>query len=406
MVLKKYNDFILFSLLESMTIESKLELSENLVNLLVSMPTNRIKDIIINLFSKGKVLDINQNYLDVGSSNDEVTFIASSRANALIKDHKETWSVRHRGGRLTFGKNDDGTYKNQVIFDDFKDYGFDPETAARDIPPDGTVGEILSQTPSRETAGKIYVLFKWDDNLSIYNKRSLSEVGDLRSKIESLSRNPTRIGRVVRAILTAAGESFTDKEIEGFVNLYKSVYDISKDTLAKLRVVSGDKIAYWYDSDRYDGDNGTLGGSCMAHKSSQYFKIYSSNPDVCSMIILFAPPYKMGEDGKPYSEKIKGRALLWNTDSGEKYMDRIYTNDDSDTEIFKTWAKENGYWVKVRQAYGTPFSVQKDGTTKRANWTVSLNKFNFDRYPFVDSFPFMDDCGEISTMNRGRRWVL
>jgi hypothetical protein len=86
-------------------------------------------------------------------------------------------------------------------------------------------------------------------------------------------------------------------------------------------------------------------------------------------------------------------------------MDRIYTNDDSDAALFKKWAEENGYWSKVRQTYGTPFDVELKGQTKQADWTVSLSKYEFEYYPFVDSFPHMDE-NVLSCVDTGQKWVL
>ena len=403
MLNKNYEDFLLFSLLESMINESKLELSKGLVDILISMSSDPIRDAIMDLFQKGKDIEINQNYLEVGDKNDTITFIADSRIRSLSKDYKQTWKIRRPGGRLTFNKNEEGFYKNQSIFDDL---GFDPDTNTRDLPREGTIGEIIAQTPSRIDPGKIYVLFKWDDNLGVFNKSSLTEEGDLRSRIESLSRNPTSIGRAVRAILTASGLKFVDKDLEKFVNGYKASYDIQKDAMNKFKVVSGEDIPYWYDSENYAEGHGTLGGSCMSSVDPSYFDIYAKNPDVCSMLILFAPPYSMGEDGKPFSKKIKGRALLWKTDSGELYMDRIYTNDESDISLFKKWAEENGYWSKVHQTYGTPFNVVLKSSKKEADWSVSLSKYAFRSYPYVDSFCHMDDNGNLFSKNNGQEYIL
>ena len=114
----------------------------------------------------------------------------------------------------------------------------------------------------------------------------------------------------------------------------------------------------------------------------------------------------MGEDGKPFSKKIKGRALLWKTDSGELYMDRIYTNDESDISLFKKWAEENGYWSKVHQTYGTPFNVVLKSSKKEADWSVSLSKYAFRSYPYVDSFCHMDDNGNLFSKNNGQEYIL
>ena len=76
------------------------------------------------------------------------------------------------------------------------------------------------------------------------------------------------------------------------------------------------------------------------------------SPEVCTLVI-----YKSDDD----TDKILGRALLWKLRDGKRFMDRIYTANDSDVQLFKDYAKENGWYTKRGNAeqihcvqYGEP----------------------------------------------------
>lgn len=174
-------------------------------------------------------------------------------------------------------------------------------------------------------------------------------------------RTEMSIGRWVRRVIFDLHKSsVTDKQIEDFVNQYKSTFD-GDDT--NFEVVSGEEIKKWYLDDNYEVSSGQLGNSCMRYKRcQQYFDIYTKNPEVCSLLIM-----KSTED----TDKIVGRALLWNLRDGRKYQDRIYTINDSDKILFSQWADNNGY-----QKYDSSHIVKE----------VQLGNHDYDKYPYMDTF--------------------
>ena len=390
--MKKYNDFKEDFLLESLLLESKVEFSERLFNLLGSMPDNRIKNILLGLTKTGKDLNLVQNFFDIGPSKDEITFVQDRRAQQILGTEPVNFKTTDNVGShyLTFNKKDD-KYVNRVIFSAL---GFDADSTGHDIPGPNEVGEILAETESRLHPGRFYVLFKWRSGLVVLNKSVVVPNDDRYDRIWALGRNPIRIGRAVRALLSAAGESVNDSEIEGFVNSYKSAIDIMNDAFLKFDVVSGKDIAYWYSSDRYEnGGRSTLGNSCMAEVDSSYFDIYVYNPDVCKLVILYSESGRV-VDGKWSSDKIRGRALLWTTDQGDTFMDRIYYNYESDVQLFKQYADKNDWWHKRSQDSDSDFSAQKGAQIKDPIYTVSLTKSQFDDYPYVDTLTYIDFSGK------------
>ena len=118
-------------------------------------------------------------------------------------------------------------------------------------------------------------------------RESLDVYDDRYDRIWKQTRNPIRVGRIIRAILTSAKETVTDQEIEEFVNQFKSSWDIMNDAFLKFDIVSGKDIAYWYNYERYESRDSTLGSSCMSDVPDKYFKIYTKNPEVCQLVVLF-----------------------------------------------------------------------------------------------------------------------
>jgi hypothetical protein len=182
-----------------------------------------------------------------------------------------------------------------------------------------------------------------------------------------------KIGKFVRKV----APHLTDKDVEDFVNQYKSLYKTRNNP--KFEFIQGKNIKKWYNQDNYlypseeDKDGlGPLGKSCMRY-GYDYFDIYIKNPQVCSLMIL-----KSDVD----TEKIIGRALVWKLSNGTIYMDRIYTHFDSDVNLFRNYAKQNG-WV-------THYDNIKLKHDEMEYYQVDLENVDFFYYPYVDTFYVLD----------------
>ena len=132
----------------------------------------------------------------------------------------------------------------------------------------------------------------------------------------------------------------------------------------------------------------------MADVEEDYFNIYTQNPQV-SLVILYGDNGNI-EDSKYTANLIKGRALLWECEiDGEKstLMDRIYTANDSDTDLFKQFAEKNGWWYKSSQSMEPNEYFTNGSTRKRARVIVRLNDADWDEYPYCDTmcYIFTDD---------------
>jgi hypothetical protein len=334
----------------------------------------------LNIYSKDYT--IQHNYIDITDNKEEVSFTPDRKVQDLVKDKPEVYRVGTRR-QLTHSES------NESIFDKL---GYD-KTKSYWPPNDGQRGLIKSETVS-PTSGKVFVLFEEETSndekrYAVLNKDCLTLADFDDSVIWKTSRNPIRIGRLVRPLLKSAGITPTDKEVEEFTNQFKATYEFAADGLKKFDIVKGNMIAYWYDYEKYVEGGGTLNNSCMAEVDSDYFEIYTSNSQV-QLVILYDDNGKI--EGEKYtSNKIKGRAILWDAEiDGQKamFMDRIYTTYDTDVDLFKQFAQENGWFWKDSQSMN-PGEYITNGTSKsRPEIIVKVDNANCDYYPYVDTMCF------------------
>lgn len=206
-------------------------------------------------------------------------------------------------------------------------------------------------------------------------QRALLNKEDINKK----SKNFTNIGRAIRQLLIVMGENPTDRQIEKVVNEYKKYWDnLYSDK--KFEIVKGDKILHAYLIDNYYEKRGTLGGSCMSNSNrNNYMKLYAENPKTISLAVIYK------------ENKIVARGLLWLTEDNEYFLDRIYYIDTSDYMLLETSVK-NYLGDKPLKSYQS--SEHIPNKTK-----VILEKTQFDKYPYLDNFPFLyeelDENGKI-----------
>jgi len=382
MAILKYGDYISEKVVYELLLESKVVYSKKFINLLNKMKANKLATQLLSLYSKD-VDGVTQNYIDITDLKDAVSFTPDRKVQELTKDKPETWVITESGKYLT--KSD----RNDKIFEAL---GYDKVKYDCWAPSTGEIGLILAETVSR-TSGKIYVMFKEleGERIGVINKAAMEPKEAEDQRIWSTSRNNIKIGRLVRAILNAAKIPVTDPEIEQFTNQYKATYDFAKDALKQFDIVKGDKIAYWYDEENYVDGGGSLNNSCMASVGSDYFDIYTQNSQV-SLVILYGDGGSITND-KYTDNLIKGRAILWDAyldGISVKFMDRIYTTQDADVELFKQFAEKNGWWFKKRQSMEPSEDFTDGNSVRRGTIEVKLDSADFEYYPYCDTMCYID----------------
>ena len=371
-MLRKYNDF----LFESLILESIVVYSNKFKDILKEIDSPVAKAI---LDIESKDLDVANNYLDI-SDKDTISFITDRKAKEILQQ-KDKFAIFNGGSG--FLKH---SASNAEIFGLLE---YEPVGEKTYHPQNGEKGEVLKKAKSPRSEN-IYVKIQFPGGLTVVNENNLRYV-DVNQLPFQQNRQTIRTGRGVKALLSKSDFKFTDADIEQFVNKYKSAWDAMNDIFRKFELVSGDDIANWYDYSNYAEQRGTMGSSCMKAVSPSYFDIYTKNPDKCSLLIL------KSDDG----QKIKGRALVWKLDNPQvTYVDRIYTNNDSDVELFKQYAYSKGWYHKPNQSSSNDYSmVGKEGTKREGNLVVNLKSDgDYRNYPYLDTLKYFNtSSGKLTT---------
>lgn len=397
-MIKKYSDFISESL-EFLLLESNVVYSDKLRRALTKIESPIAKKL---LEIENKDFPVQSNYFDVTpEKNDSLNFIPDRKAQEILGQVKEIYRFTGSGG---------GWLKHKSSNDKlFGQLGYTYEEGTEPYKPNsGDLGTVVAKVTS-EQSGKVYAWVKWNNQAGeelgqgVYNQeklRLIDMVSALMKEVWSKNRQDVRVGRGVRALIRTTGDtSFTEKDYEDFVNLFKATIDKLNDKFSYFNVVSGDDIHYWYDSSRYYERRGTLGSSCMASADEDWLEIYTANPNQVNLVI-----FKSQDD----DTKIVGRALLWTLTDGKKFLDRIYTINDSDVNLFRDFAKENGWYAKYHNtSTDTGRCIAPDGSIVDLDLKVNLDQKSYDHYPYLDTLKyFREGTGILSNEKTGNSITL
>jgi len=275
---------------------------------------------------------------------------------------------------------------------------------------EGKVGEIAtaivdtiedeSWLDDKDTKQNFFDVTDKEDTISFLPSNKLpkdwDEDDDPSLPYSTVGRSEIKIGRMVRALLKIAeisdkvDSSIKDKDYEEFVNVFKS---LKIDTSREFKLVNGDDIHKYYQMKNYYSSHGALGGSCMADEGKGTFKVYSENPKKVQLLVLM--------DG---NGKIHGRALVWKLKESpcesKYFMDRVYTNADSDVIKFKAFAEEKGFLYKQKNNSYIEDNVKfmYKGKPLLGEVKVKLDG-DFKEYPFIDTMCFLSKkLGDLSNI--------
>ena len=179
-------------------------------------------------------------------------------------------------------------------------------------------------------------------------------------------RYHTSVGKIVRRLF---GDTYSDRDITAFAEAYASLITVS-NPLYDFAIIDGDAIKDAYHFENYAGTSGTLGSSCMRHRSCQnYFDIYTKFPDKVKMAVL-----KRGS-------KIAARSIMWNID-GKFMFDRIYYTTNETHNLLKNTLEAAGY--------STLFSVG-------GNYSMEIDLEGINKFPYLDTLCNYDLARKILT---------
>ena len=369
MKLNRYNDFILEKNIMLLN-ESVIQYSEKFQELL-SIIDSPIAKALLNLYQVDR--DVKTNWFDIGKDADSLSFLMDVKAQRMETENKRV-KVMIPSPLMSY-------YYSETL----NQLGF--VRSKLHIPNQDEVGVIQAETTRM---GERILLLYFDEpgDKQCVIKANFTKPDD--SIFWNKNRQEIRVGRGIRALLTALKIDFNDAQIEDFVNKYKAAYEIVKDAFRNFELVKGNKIAELYHYDNYlEPDTGDLGNSCMKRKPSWYFGIYTQNSSVCSLLVLrsILDP-----------TKIVGRALVWNlTEPDIIFMDRVYTNKPSQVEIFREYAKSKGwYYKKKNDNSSSPETISPEGETKV--WDelrVRIKALAYTGYPYVDTLKYLHEGNKL-----------
>jgi hypothetical protein len=387
MKLHKYDDFITESYLE-LLLEANVDFSKDFISVLKKVDSDIAKQLID---IDGKEVDINQNYIDINKEKTDTLFFKP--------DDKVGKTARIIGQNGIYPQI---TYQLSKI----EGSGVDKYEESDFISPENdTVGQVVKVYTLQEMStllpeykssfeysfitGNPLVIFQWVKNGKKH--QILINKGVVNDGPSAVRSSEVSVGRFVRSLLTKSGIKFKDAEIEDFVYKYRAEIEKIKNVLTeRFRVVKGDDIKKYYHRSKYESEGGDLGNSCMRYDRCQsYLSIYTDNSQASLLLLM----------SETEEDKIVGRAILWEMEPYEvstKVMDRIYTIKTADQQLFKDWAKENGYWFKERQDFSeyTDFIFRDKETgeiieKRQGEFSVKLdNGGEYSSYPYMDSFKY------------------
>jgi hypothetical protein len=220
-----------------------------------------------------------------------------------------------------------------------------------------------------------YITNRYDEYISYMPSNKTQEINEDGSWIRK-NRQQGKPSKIIRQLFTDdLLKLVTDSDFEIFSNLYKSI----NNKQGQFKIVNGDEIRLWYSEQRYKSSQGTLNNSCMRYDNCQkFFGLYTENPDIIKMLVL------LDEDGL-----LLGRALLWHTKDNINLMDRIY-GSDSTIQKFIMWAYDNNYYIKKQNNNTVNSAFVNKEVEEKFNISIQLPNLNQNRFPYMDTFCFMD----------------
>jgi hypothetical protein len=193
--------------------------------------------------------------------------------------------------------------------------------------------------------------------------------------VYNVNRVEIRIGRLIKKLFH---DTFSDIQIENFVNQYKSILD---QTALDFELWRGLDIRRGYVSSNYTftgSSSNALMNSCM-NDCVDWIDFYIGCP--VELLVL------LNDEGH-----IFGRALIWKVKENKFIMDRVYVAFERDYFKFVEYAKSNGWWWKSENKSGPSISYTNGKVTDWFPVEIKLN-FDFENYkdwevPYLDTFSY------------------
>jgi hypothetical protein len=163
-------------------------------------------------------------------------------------------------------------------------------------------------------------------------------------------------------------EATDSEEISNCIISFYS--DIEKNIAKSFTMIKGEPIRYFYNERNYFAKKGNLGNSCMRYATLPPWKfdLYCKNPKNIGMLTY------MNEE----KTKVKGRAILWVDEKGDKYIDRVYYDSEFIFRRFISYCKLHN--IKSIYSSNTGIDYHQDSIK------VPLEYIPDRTTPYLDTF--------------------
>jgi len=213
----------------------------------------------------------------------------------------------------------------------------------------------------RLNTNKHYVAISSDD------PRRISYAKEQEHKFDSKRRTRTTLIKYVGKTFPELKAHMNEQALELFGSSFRAE---ATGATNFFHTVRGEDILEYY-KDSY------AEATCMTGCHSHLVKIYVRNK-ICSLLCY--------ED-----DDYIARALLWETDQGDKILDRIYPNAGPHIEAYKQYCNVNRIIMRTHQGYPrTDFSSSGkhpgNPVTNGKEYSITLTRRNLKRMPYMDTF--------------------
>jgi hypothetical protein len=333
-MISKYSEFILESQIYNLILEGKMVFSSDFIEILDTLSTSGDAEVedLSSLIRGYMNIDvaIDSNCIDVSDKQGMISFVPDDK----VSEEDLIYKIKPTVDLLDYNSNDPHSLFTEL-----------------DIPGEG----LINIHPGSLTFNRWKLIKKQELNeyrdltfyyLQDFDTPSKFIVVYYRSGAQALipigstsnRKGDVKLGRFINKFLSAIGNTFSAATIERLVNMYQAEVLLKKNALNYFKVVEGEDIRKWYLETNYSDRRGQLASSCMRYEKCQkYLDIYVQNPEVCSLLIMYSDASKT---------KICGRALIWKNVDGEFVMDRVYTVNDYDIEVFRKYASSKE-WIDI-----------------------------------------------------------
>jgi len=222
-----------------------------------------------------------------------------------------------------------------------------------------------------------------DDAKIKFDFFKLNDNGNIEASIENRHNTIIKVGTFLTALKPFLTKDFKDYEIENFINKFNLLLNQSKSDTSNftVKLIEGNDIGNFYQLKNCVNSDwkGPLLTSCLRDGNMKMFDLYAKNKKEIKLLALLDE-----------NNKIRARALIFYLDSGEIFLEKIYSiNNDDSMAIFNYFKnKMNG-----------KYSEEESNLSNDETVSLSYRPIYLEKVPYLDTFRYWNDNGNVLQQN-------